>query len=128
MSWATYNGLDSPLVEGGEEFSPIVEQVARIQKVERFQNPRLLRRKSPQQELRQDSSVAGMEGKEVMVELKRSSRASVKEKAAERKKDSPKSANMTSPKSEVSPLFSPIPAGYKFSPLSPEEKVWAGQE
>lgn len=130
MSWATYDGPDSPLMEGGEEFSPMVEQVARIQKVERFQNPKLLRRKSPKQELRQDSGVAGMEGREGMgkVELKRSSRASVKGKKAERQKDSPKSTKMMSPRIEVSPLFSPIPAGYKFSPLSPEERVWAGQE
>ena len=115
----------------------MVEQIARLQKVERFQNPKLLKRKSPQNGLRQDSGLAGMEGREGMgkAELRRSSRASVKAKKSSPKREgmreSPKSAKgakIMSPRSEVSPLFSPIPAGYKFSPLSPEERVWAGQE
>jgi hypothetical protein len=138
MSWATYNGPDSPLMEG-EEHSPMVEQIAVLQKVEKFDNPKLLRRKSPQQELRNEAQMmegANEEvkgGKKEMGELKRTSRMSLKKtkspKVEEKKRDSPKSEKRGSPRrEEVSPLFSPIVAGHKFSPLSPEERQWAGQE
>jgi hypothetical protein len=165
MSWATYNGVDSPLMEGEEMFSPVVEQaraeqVARPEKAEsvevqggkllRRKSPigegteieldgRELRRKSPQQDLRD----SGKEGKKspVKLELKRTSRISVREKKnsvssmsskQEMRRDSSKSEKMRgSPKSErrdeVSPMFSPFQAGHKFSPLSPHDRAWTSQ-
>lgn len=156
MSWATYNGPDSPLMEGAEEFSPMVEQVARVEKVERVQaQGKFLRRKSPQQELREselegrelrrkspqsDLAESAKEGRKspTNLELKRASRVSLKDERSsvspnrERKRDSPRGEKMKASlggerREEVSPLFSPIMAGHKFSPLSPEERQWAGQ-
>lgn len=168
-------------MEGDEAFSPMIEQVARAEKVERMemvqpvqvQGGKLLRKKSPQEELRseldgrevkrkstqQASKESEKEGQKspTKPELRRTSRISFREKMSsfssslspkqegspkqESKRDSHKSEKMTvspssermraSPRSdgreEVSPLFTPIQSGHKFSPLTPEERKLAGQ-
>jgi hypothetical protein len=169
MSWATYNGPDSPLMEGDEVFSPMIEQIARAERVERMekveavqvQGGKLLR-KSPQNELgsdldgrelerkspelkrkssQQDLREGGKEGRTrpTKLELRRTSRIrSWGKKTSDSIMTSPKKQNkMGSPKSEkvrdspgreeVSPLFTPIQAGHRFSPLSPKERQWVGQ-
>lgn len=184
MSWATYNGPDSPLMEGDEAFSPMIEQVARAEKVERMEmvqpvqvqgrkllkqgspqhselDGRELKRKSPQQDLKESEK----EGRKspTKPQLRRTSRISFREKMSnfgssmspklgssqkqegspklENKRDSHKSEEMiVSPSSEkirawprsdareeVSPLFTPIQSRPQFSPLTPEDKKWAGQ-
>ena len=123
-------------MEGEEAFSPIVAQIAQVQRVERVQMQacRLLKRKSPRNELRSEAMMSQEDKRTpTKLELKSTNRLNLKEPGGSTspKQDSPKSDKGGSPRSAreiVSPLFSPIMAGHRFSPLSPEQREWAGQQ
>ena len=167
MSWATYNGVDSPLMEGDELCSPMIEHVAQAQKVQilakvepvHVSSGKLLRKKSPEEGLRSELDGREVEKKSLVQELKRkspqqdmkerktsptkpelkrTSRISFREKKTSvgsmttlKDTKSPKSEKMGgSPggiREEVSPLFTPVQSGHRFSPLSPEDRKLSGQ-